>query len=286
MDWIAEFIDYLKLGRNASPHTLKAYAGDLEEFKAFAGTAFPAAVNHRLLRSFLASLHEREAARMTMARKLASLRAFYRYWRRQGEIAVNPVLGVSTPKGERRLPRLLDAQAVLALLAAPRNDTPLGLRDRAVLEMFYSTGMRLSELTGLKPADIDFRSALVRVLGKRRKERILPVGEPALAALRAYFAVCPCAPGRAVFRNARGGPLTPRSVERLVDQYIRQVGARRGLSPHSLRHSFATHLLDNGADLRSVQELLGHANLKTTQIYTHVTSERLKAEYRKAHPRA
>jgi integrase/recombinase XerC len=286
VDFIAEFLDYLKHGRNASPHTLTAYGRDLEEFREFAGDVFPLAVTHRTVRAFLARLHARQAARLTLARKLASLRAFYRYLRRQGKLAANPLTGVSTPKGERHLPRLLDQPAVLELLAAPRADTVAGLGDRAILETFYSTGMRLSELTGLHPEDIDFHAGLVRVLGKRRKERILPVGGPAAAALRAYFTASPCRPGQAVFRNPRGGGLTPRSVERLVAGYIRQVGAQRGLSPHSLRHSFATHLLDNGADLRSVQELLGHANLSTTQIYTHVTTERLKAEYRKAHPRA
>lgn len=286
MDAIEEFIEYLRLSRNASPHTLIAYGRDLREFAAFAGEAFPRGVTHRTVRAFLAGLHERDAARLTVARKLASLRAFYRHLRRRGAVTANPLTGVSTPKGRRPLPKLLDPKAVLELLAAPASDTPAGLRDRAILETFYSTGMRLSELTGLKPADLDFASGLVRVLGKRRKERILPLGGPAIAALRAYLAASPCPSGMPVFRNPRGGGLTPRGVERRVAAHLRRVGAQTGLSPHSLRHSFATHLLDNGADLRAVQELLGHANLKTTQIYTHVTTERLKAEYRKAHPRA
>ncbi len=286
MDVITQFLDYFKHGRNASPHTVQAYGRDLAEFRAFAGPDFPQGVTHHTLRAFLAALREKNAARLTIARKLASLRAFYRYLRREGLRADNPLTGVHTPKGERHLPRFLDPGAMLALLAAPSADTLLGLRDRAILETFYSTGIRLSELTGLKPGDLDFAAGLVRVLGKRRKERIVPIGAPACAALQAYLAVARPEPGRALFRNARGGNLTPRSVERLVDRYIRQVGARPGLSPHSLRHTFATHLLNAGADLRAVQELLGHANLATTQIYTHVTTERLKAEYRKAHPRA
>jgi len=286
VDPVAEFLDHLRLGRNASPHTLVAYARDLAEFTAFAGTAFPSSVDHRLLRTYLAKLRDRRVAPASIARRLASLRSFYRYWRGQGRIQENPLTGVHTPKGARRLPRPLDPQGVSDLLAAPPTDTPLGLRDRAILETFYSTGMRLSELTGLRPEDLDLPYGLVRVLGKRRKERILPLGAPAVAAVQAYFTVRPGAPGQAVFRNARGGRLTPRSVERILAKYLDQVGAGPGFSPHSLRHSFATHLLENGADLRSVQELLGHVNLKTTQIYTHVTTDHLKTEYRKAHPRA
>jgi integrase/recombinase XerC len=159
------------------------------------------------------------------------------------------------------------------------------LRDRAILETFYSTGIRLSELTSMKRLDVDFASGLVRVMGKRRKERIVPLGEPAIRALQAYLRALGPVTGE-VFRNAQGKPITPRSVERIMEKYIRQVGEQKGVSPHALRHSFATHLLNNGADLRSVQELLGHADLKTTQIYTHVTTEKLKDAYRKAHPRA
>jgi len=286
VDPLADFLEYLKAGRNASPHTVRAYGRDLREFREFAGAAFPHRITHRTVRAFLAHLQAHTAARQTLARKLASLRAFYRFLRRHGRMQDNPLTGVSTPKGERRLPRFLDPAGMLALLSAPPADTVAGRRDRAILEVFYSTGMRLSELSGLHAGDLDFASALVRVLGKRHKERILPVGQPALAAVRDYLAASPAPAGGALFRNLRGGSLSPRSIERLVDQYIRQIGAARGISPHSLRHAFATHLLDNGADLRAVQELLGHVNLKTTQIYTHVTTERLKAEYRKAHPRA
>jgi len=285
-DAVKAFLDYLRQGRNASVHTLRAYGQDLRDFQNFAGALFPRAATYRTVRAYLAKLRERQSARSSIARRLASLRTFYRFLRRQGMVKDNPATGVSTPKGEHHLPRFFDQESITALLHAPDTRTRLGKRDCAILETFYSTGMRLSELTALKPEAIDFSTGLVRVSGKRRKERILPLGRPAQQALQNYLRADPPAPGEVVFRNARGNGLTPRSVERLVDKYIRQVGAKRGLSPHSLRHSFATHLLDNGADLRSVQELLGHVNLSTTQIYTHVTAEKLKSVYRQAHPRA
>lgn len=285
-DPIGDFIRYLKAVRNASPHTLRAYAGDLEAFRTFAGKDFPERVSYKTVRAWLARLRGQEAARLSVARKLASLRAFYRWLRQEGRLAGNPLVGVHTPKGGRPLPHFLDPRQTQRLLETPGGMTTAGRRDRAILETFYSTGMRLSELTGLRWEDIDFAAGLVRVLGKRRKERILPLGGPARQALQAYRAAGPQGRTGPVFRNLKGGALTPRSVERLVGKYLALSGSRPGLSPHSLRHSFATHLLDNGADLRSVQELLGHANLQTTQIYTHVTAERLKAAYRKAHPRA
>ncbi|MEW6516924.1 MAG: tyrosine recombinase XerC [candidate division FCPU426 bacterium] len=285
-DALQAFLDYLAQARNASPHTCAAYRRDLLEFRAFAGKDFPAGVTLRTVRAHLAELKQRALAPATLARKLASLRALYRWLRRQGMVTDNPVGRAKTPKAEHRLPRFMDQAAVAALLAAPDPASRSGLRDRALLETFYSTGMRLSELTALTPSDVDFAEGLVRVLGKRRKERLLPVGGPALAALRAYLRADPPPPGGRLFRSLRGAAITPRSVERIVAAYILRVGAQRGLSPHSLRHSFATHLLDNGADLRAVQELLGHANLSTTQIYTHVTAEKLKSAYRRAHPRA
>ncbi len=285
-DAIRDFLEYLRHGRNASVHTLKAYARDLSEFRAFTGREFPRAVSYRAVRAYLASLHDRRLAPASIARQLACLRAFYQFLKREGLVRESPVVSMRTPKGEHHLPRFLDQELVVSLLAAPDTATRLGRRDRAILETFYSTGMRLSELTTLRPEDVDFAQGLVRVRGKRRKERVLPIGQPARQALRQYLAAEPPLPGGALFRNARNGAISGRSVERIMDQYIRQLGAQRGLSPHSLRHSFATHLLDNGADLRAVQELLGHANLTTTQIYTHVTAEKLKAVYRKAHPRA
>lgn len=285
-DALGAFLDYLSQARNASPHTCAAYRRDLQEFRTFAGSAFPAGVTLRLVRAYLAALKQRNLAPATMARRVASLRALYRWLRRQGAVNDNPVGRAKTPKAEHRLPRFMDTAAVAALLDAPDASGRQGRRDRALLETFYSTGMRLSELTALAPADVDFTDGLVRVMGKRRKERLLPIGQPALAALRAYLQDDPPPPGARIFRSLRGGNLTPRSVERIMAAYVRRVGGELGLSPHSLRHSFATHLLDNGADLRAVQELLGHANLSTTQIYTHVTAAKLKSAYRRAHPRA
>jgi integrase/recombinase XerC len=285
-DALRAFLDYLAQARNASPHTCAAYRRDLEAFRAFAGAEFPSGVTLRLVRAYLADLKQRSLAPATIARRMASLRSLYRWLRRQGVVSDDPVGRAKTPKAEHRLPRFMDVAAVTALLAAPKANSRQGRRDRALLETFYSTGMRLSELTGLAPADVDFTEGLVRVLGKRRKERLLPIGQPALAALRAYLQGDPPPPGGRIFRSLRGGSITPRSVERIVAAYVRQLGGEPGLSPHSLRHSFATHLLDAGADLRAVQELLGHANLSTTQIYTHVTAAKLKSAYRRAHPRA
>ncbi|MCD4813041.1 tyrosine recombinase XerC [bacterium] len=285
-DPVGEFLAYLQHARNVSMHTLRAYRQDLEDFHGFAGKIFPVDVTFRTIRAYLAKLRDTHQARASIMRRLASLRSFYRYLKREGVVKDNPVAGVSTPKGDHALPRFLDQETVTILLNAPDATTLQGKRDAAILETFYSTGMRLSELTGLTASAIDFSGGLVRVLGKRRKERIIPLGNPAMKALRVYLQAEKPAGDNKIFRNARGGALTPRSIERIVGKYIRQVSEQNGLSPHSLRHSFATHLLDNGADLRSVQELLGHANLTTTQIYTHVTAEKLKAVYRKAHPRA
>lgn len=285
-DTVQAFLEHLVRGRNASPHTVRAYGRDLDAFRRFAGPDFPFAVTVRTVRAYLAERRGRAVSGATVSRELASLRAFYRYWKRQGQVGDNPAAGISTPRTKHRLPRFLDPAAVAVLLEAPSALTPQGRRDRAILETFYSTGMRLSELTQLRWQDIDRVAGLVRVMGKRRKQRILPLGNPALNALAVHAAAGAAGPQQPVFCNARGGRLTPRSIERLMAGYIRRVGQEPGLSPHSLRHSFATHLLDNGADLRSVQELLGHASLSTTQIYTHVTAERLKRTYRKAHPRA
>ena len=283
---IKEFLDYLAHGRNASAHTVDAYRRDLQAFAGFAGELFPDRVTVKTVRGFLAFLHRRGSAGRSTARKLACLRAFYRFRRQRGEQDLDPVGVVRTPKGRPALPKVMDVAAVIALLEAPPATDDRGLRDRAVFETLYASGLRISELTGLREGDVDFASGLVRVLGKRRKERIVPIGDPALRALRAYLRVSPAAPGGALFRNRRGKGLTARSVERSMAKYLRILGERTGLSPHSLRHAFATHMLDNGADLRAVQELLGHASLKTTQIYTHVTTERLKSAYRRAHPRA
>lgn len=286
-DLIADFLTYFKTIRHASPHSVKAYERDLRALEKFAGDGFPARVDPLRLREYLGGLRARGQSPASLARCLAAARAFFAFCRRNQKVDSNPARVLRTPKRGKPLPHFLDPDLARRLMEAPDPAAADGLRDRAVLELFYSTGMRLSELTGLAWKDVDLREGLVRVLGKRRKERLLPLGGPAQNALQAYLRQCgPVRPEEKIFRNARGGVLSARGVERVVEKYLRKIQAPGGLSPHSLRHSFATHLLDNGADLRSVQELLGHADLSTTQIYTHVTAEKLKAAYRKAHPRA
>ncbi len=280
------FLEYLQRGRNASPHTLRAYSRDLYVFARFSREQFPFQVTYKEVRAYLAWCRDQQLSRRTISRRLAAVRAFYSYLKRRGLKPDNPGKGVHSPKGSHDLPKFIDQDTIASLMQAPKTATVLGKRDRAILETIYSTGMRLSELVNLQLQDIDFMSGLVRVMGKRRKERIVPIGRPALDALQAYFAVQPPSSHAPLFKNARGGPLTGRSIERLFSKYVLQVCRARGFSPHSLRHSFATHLLDNGADLRAVQELLGHVSLGTTQIYTHVTPEKLKSAYKKAHPRA
>jgi integrase/recombinase XerC len=228
-------------------------------------------------------------AKRTIARKLASLRSFFKFLYREGLIKNNPISAISTPKLDKKLPVVLDVDKVARLVQSPPDDTPEGSRDRAMLETLYSTGMRVSELVGLDIGDIDFISEVVKVLGKGSKERLIPIGRPAVDAIRRYLDKRKkrrVKENDAVFLNKSGRRLTDRSVRRVLDKYIRMTSIMEHVSPHSMRHSFATHLLDRGADLRSVQELLGHMNLSTTQIYTHVTMERLKSAYDKAHPRA
>ena len=284
--YIEEFLTHLKLVRNASQHTLKAYGRDLRAFSDFAEEKFPLQIDHYTIREYLAKLSEAKISGASRARVLASLRTFYSFCENRKKLEYNPAKAISNPKLEHKLPRFMSVELVEELLNTPDSNTLLGKRDRAILEVFYSTGMRLSELVGLQVADVDFSEGLVRVRGKRRKERILPLGRPAQIALQKYYQAIKLAWNQQIFRNARGGPLTARSIERMLTKYLTQLGDKRGLSPHTLRHSFATHLLNRGADLRSIQELLGHTNLSTTQIYTHVTTERLKQVYRQAHPRA
>jgi tyrosine recombinase XerC len=248
-----------------------------------------AAVDHLTLRRYLAELRAKNYSKRTVARKLASLRSLFRFLYREGHIKKNPITAITTPKLDKKLPVFLDVNKVERLLQSPPGDTAAGLRDRALLETLYSTGIRVSELVGLDVDDVDFISGVVKVFGKGRKERIVPIGEPALRAMRSYMDKRTEAKVRdrdAVFLNKSGRRLTDRSVRRVIDKHIKVCSIAERVSPHSLRHSFATHLLDRGADLRSVQELLGHMNLSTTQIYTHVTMDRLKNVYDKTHPRA
>ncbi len=287
--YIDKFINYLKVERNASNHTIINYTIDLGVFKTFLGDRQIETIDHLALRRFLAELRARNYAKRTIARKLASLRSLFRFLFREGYIKKNPITAISTPKLDRKLPVFLDVAKIEKLLQSPPESDAAGLRDRALLETLYSTGIRVSELVGLDIDDVDIISGVVKVLGKGSKERIVPIGEPALNAIRKYLdkrAGSRVKDRTAVFLNNHGKRLTDRSVRRVVDKHIRACSMTEKISPHSLRHSFATHLLDRGADLRSVQELLGHANLSTTQIYTHVTMERLKTVYDKAHPRA
>lgn len=302
IDLQEEFLDYLKVQKGASPHTIEAYASDLAQFFSFLGLAdqLPreedlAALTHAHLRRYLGFLQSRGYTRRSVARKLAAVRSFFRYLCRQERLDQNPAAGVSTPKIGRQLPRFLHVPEVTAILERPRLDTPLGLRDRAMLEVLYASGLRVSEAVGLDLDAVDSSAGYVRVMGKRSKERIVPLGSEAISAVAAYLEAGrprllrrnrAGAGERALFLNRFGQRLSARSVRNLVQRYGGEALPGRRPSPHTFRHSFATHLLDNGADLRAVQELLGHASVSTTQIYTHVTRERLRAVYQKTHPRA
>jgi integrase/recombinase XerC len=283
----------------SSPHTRKAYESDLRQFVTWAergGAAGPEAVDHLVLRRYLAYLTTRGMARSTIARKAAALRAFFGWLRRRGVVPVDPTRNLRAPKGDRRLPKVPKAAEVATLLdeGPAVSDDPLALaiaaRDDAVLEVLYGAGLRISELCGLGPSDVDLRGRMVTVLGKRSKIRRVPLGEVAIAAIRAYLdggrtiLSGPASPRDALFLNRRGKRLTPRDARRILERRLLTDG--RTISPHSLRHAYATHLLEGGADLRAVQELLGHADVATTQLYTHLTKDRLRAVYDATHPRA
>jgi integrase/recombinase XerC len=290
---LAEFLRHLALERNASELTIKAYREDLTqaiEFFASRGIGTPEQLSSRQLRAFTVWLHEQQYAKTTVARRLAALRSWFRFLCRQGTLTANPADGLRSPRQEKKLPTFLTEDALAKLLTAPGTAAPLELRDRAILEALYSAGLRVSELTGLNLDDVNLDDAVATVRGKGKKERLAFLGKTAMKALRAWLAtrnaVLAGKRTTAVFLNKNGGRLTSRSVGRLVEKYLAQTGLDPRASPHSLRHSFATHLLDHGADIRSVQELLGHRSLATTQVYTHVSTNRLKDSYEKAHPRA
>jgi tyrosine recombinase XerC len=290
---IAEFLAYLEHEKNASPHTLAAYARDLRQVAAYLkerGVRWDKAGNV-VLRGYLAELHEKKRAKATIGRKLASLRSFYDFCLRKRWIAENPARILSRPRQDKRVPSFLSEGEAAELLDLPRSSEPLDLRDKAILELFYATGIRVSELVGIEAGDIHFGERLVRVRGKGKKERLVPFGSKAREALEDYRRIRPALAesgdgGEAFFLNYRGGRLTTRSVQRMVRKYIRRTAVARKISPHSLRHSFASHLLGRGADLRVIQELLGHASLSTTQKYTHVDLKQLLTVYRKSHPRS
>jgi integrase/recombinase XerC len=287
------FLESLKLEHHASAHTLRAYEDDLRTFYRFLeesqGEAIdPVSADPIRLRRYAAWLNTQEYAATTIARRLASLRSFFRHLRRQGALTSDPSSGLRNPKQPQRLPRLLRVDEVIRLLDTIAVDTPTGVRDRTMLETLYGGGLRVSELVGLNLDDLDFEVELVRVRGKGKRERLCPVGRMAMEWIGRYSSirVPKRAQEQALFLNRFGTRLTTRSVGRLLEEHLVRAGLTGTASPHTLRHSFATHLLDRGADLRSVQELLGHRNLTTTQIYTHVTKDRLLHIYQGAHPRA
>ena len=300
---LESFLEHLALNENASDHTVRAYESDLSQFLTFLAQHTgrkrielrSGDFSHLNIRAFLGDLQKRGNSRSSAARKLAALRTFARYLRREGVLESDPASLVGTPKREQRLPAHLGEAEMSTLLDMPDTSLPLGRRDRAILELFYASGLRLSELVGVNVDDVNLSSRIVRVLGKGRKERLVPFNRSAEAAIRAWLKdwtalVQPVALKKKkvdpLFLNYQGRRLSTRSVDRLVRKYVAQCSTRFGISPHALRHSFATHLLQRGADLRAIQELLGHARLSTTQRYTHVNSAQLIEAYKKAHPKA
>ena len=323
---IHKFLDYLKFERRFSEHTAKCYGADLRQFCEFlrgtsegpladaeplsmahhgagAATAVATQADVRIdqlllsttteaVRGYLAFLNERQYSKATVARKLATLRSFYKFLVKRNHTSSNPVMSIRTPKQEKKLPRFLEYDEIKKLLATPPVNTWLGARDRAILETLYSTGVRVSELVALNMDDIDFLGEVVHVRGKGKKERIAPIGSSALQVIQHYIEYRNKRAqsngnfdSKVLFVNKHGHRLSTRSVRRKMDKYLKIAGLDPAISPHTLRHSFATHMLNNGADLRSVQELLGHQSLSTTQVYTHLTTRRLKEVYDKAHPR-
>jgi len=309
---VKQFLDYLKFERHFSDYTIKSYGADLFQFGQFLAGLIGRGVNNEpvspltseqldqkfqacqasTVRDFLQYLYGQNYTKSTTARKLATLRSFYKYLIKRGVASASPMVSIRTPKQEKRLPKCLDLEQVQKLLEAPGDADLLSARDKAMLEVLYSSGIRVSELVELEMGDLDLQEGVLRVRGKGRKERLTPIGSQAIKALQRYFQFRNADPkmntpaNTRVFLNKHGGPLSTRSVRRKLDKYLVAAGLDPGISPHTLRHSFATHLLNNGADLRSVQELLGHQSLSTTQIYTHLTTNRVKQVYDTAHPRA
>lgn len=284
------FLNFLEAEKNASPHTIKNYRSDLRQFFEFLGDSCSLHdINYLSIRKFLAFLKDKEDLKSTMSRKLACLKSFFKYLTREHLVEANPASSIVTPKRDRRLPSFLEVNETERLIEAARGEAWEIKRDRAILEALYSSGIRVSELVGLDAPDIDLLSGLLKVRGKGKKERIVPIGSCADQAIKEYRDALPKGLNgetTPLFINRRGTRLTDRSVRRIILKYALKAQLQKKVSPHTLRHSFATHLLDRGADLRSVQELLGHEHLSTTQIYTHVTAKRLREVYDQAHPRA
>ncbi len=296
---MADFLRYLSLEKNSSALTIKSYREDLTQAIEFLRDRVGAkvavdAVTSRHLRAFMVWLHEQGYAKTTIARRIAAVRSWFRFLCRRGVVAANPADGLRGPRRDKMLPNFLGETDVGQLLSSPTNDTELSRRDQALLETLYSAGLRVSEATGLNLTDLDLADGVATVRGKGKRERLVFFGASAKEAIGVWLRARESLLGRlgknaaveAVFLNKNGTRLTPRSVGRLLAKYVQKTGLDPSSSPHSLRHSFATHLLDHGADIRSVQELLGHRSLTTTQIYTHVTTGKLQENYRKAHPRA
>lgn len=295
--YLEKFKLFMKIEKNAAVLTIKGYEKDISQFFRFLdseGYLFQC-LSYPILRHFLALLKEQHYSRSTIARKISAVRAFLRYLKREGVLKDNSWEIISTPKKDKRLPKFLYPDEVLELLEAPEKGSVLGLRDKAILEILYGSGIRVSEMTGLNLADVDLEDGILRVLGKGTKERIVPIGKYARQAVAVYLRngrpelEKKSEPGRqeaALFLNKLGQRLSDRSVRRLLSKYSARTGSGPHVSPHALRHSFASHMLNAGADLRIVQDLLGHASISTTQIYTHITKDELKRIYLKAHPRA
>jgi integrase/recombinase XerC len=285
--FIEKFIDFLKAEQGVSLHTLRAYSRDLDEFASFLDEK-PKDIDYLDIRSYIASLHHRELKKSSISRKLAAIRSFFKYLHREGYVKKNPAKLVSSPKVPKTLPRFLDVDETFSLMDTPKGDTFRPTRDKAMLELLYSSGLRVSELTSLDVVDLDMKESVVRVKGKGRKERIVPIGSKSMEALQNYLPerISLKKKSPALFLNNRGGRLTQRSVRRILVNYSRMINLKGDVGPHTLRHTFATHLLHEGADLRSIQELLGHSSLSTTQKYTHVDIRHLAEVYDKAHPMA
>ena len=300
--YIDSFIIYLKTEKNASPRTIENYQRDLfhglrfiaETMKKDDHTLHPQEPNHRIFRQYLAAAQKQGLSKATIARRLAAWRSFYRFLKREEIVAENPVAKLSNPKQDKRLPRFLDEDEARILVEAPDLTTPLGVRDRALLETLYAGGVRISELVNANLQDLDLGSGFLRVMGKRSKERLTPLGLQAIKALKSYLkaarlellAKAPQSLDNALFLNRWGQRLSDRGVRKILDKYVELISLTKKISPHVLRHTFATHLLNAGADLRTVQELLGHVSLSSTQIYTHITNTHLRKTYFSSHPRA
>jgi tyrosine recombinase XerC len=290
---LRDFLNYLRYERNASAHTISGYRRDLKQFLDYLGERGGSlrSVDNVQIRGFMAELHERKLKKSSTARKLAAIRSFFQFGVKKKWVAVNPAKEVATPKQEKRVPSFLSEEEMAGFLEVPPSEKPLHLRDRAILELLYASGIRVSELVGINLEDANLGERLIRVRGKGKKERLVPFGRTAQERLSDYLRVRPSLVRdrigvNALFLNYQGRRISSRSVERIVDKYIRLTAVKRKISPHSLRHSFASHLLSRGADLRVIQELLGHESLATTQKYTHLNLGQLMDVYRKSHPRS